>query len=253
MPPDLQIYLFGSFRLSVRGSVVAKAAWQKRKAKLLVEILALHPAHELHREELIEILFPETDEKTANARFYRVLYAARRALEPNRASYAPADFLVTDEHQIRLTATNGLWIDAEAFEQKAREGLKTSNRNLLESAAELYKGDLLSDEPFEEWIIDRRERLRTLFHSVLRRLAGISEQNGNAEEAHFWLDKILEFERADEKAHQAKIRLFIEQGERCLALRQYEKCSDALRRELSVNPGEETKRLRQKILSEKPE
>jgi DNA-binding SARP family transcriptional activator len=252
MPPDLQIYLFGSFRLLVRGSVVGNAAWQKRKAKLLVQILALHPAHELHREELIEILFPETDERMANARFYRVLYAARRALEPNRVSYASPDFLVTDQQQIRLAA-NGFWIDTEAFEQKAREGLKTNYQNLLESAAELYKGDLLADEPFEEWIIDRRERFRTLFHSVLRRLAEITEQNGNAEEAHFWLDKILQIEAADEKAHQAKIRLFIKQDERYLALRQYEKCVDALRHELSVKPDEETKRLRQKILSEKPE
>lgn len=248
MPPDLQIYLLGAFRLIVKGVIVPTAAWQKRKAKTLVQLLVLQPSREANREELIEKLFPEADEKTASARFYRVLYAARRAVEPGRASYASSNFLVGDGQKIKLTAANGLWIDADEFEQRAREGLKTNDQNLLESAAGLYRGDLLADEPFEDWIRDKRERVRTLFHSVLRRLAEIAEQAGKAEEAHFWLDKILQLEKADEKAHQAKMRLFIRQGERCLALRQYEKCADALLREFEVEPDEETENLKKQIL-----
>ena len=54
----LQIYLFGSFRLVAGNSAIANSQWQKRKAKLLVQILALQPPHELHREELSEMLFP---------------------------------------------------------------------------------------------------------------------------------------------------------------------------------------------------
>lgn len=251
MPPDLEIYLLGSFRLSVKDSVVANAAWQKHKAKLLVQILALHPAHELHREELIEKLFPEMDEKTANARFYRVLHSARKALEPNRFSYASSDYLITDGQQIKLKAIKGLWIDAEEFEQQAREGLKLNSRHLLESASALYKGDLLSDEPFEEWIINRRERLKMTFHRVLQRLAEDAEKQADIENAHSWLDKALLIEPADETAHRAKMRLFCKQGERFRALRQYEKCVEVLSRELSVEPDEETKRLRQKILTKK--
>jgi len=63
MPPDLQIYLLGSFRLLINGAAVPNAAWQKRKAKLLVQILALLPAREAHREELIEKLFPKRTKK----------------------------------------------------------------------------------------------------------------------------------------------------------------------------------------------
>lgn len=248
MPPELQIYLLGTFRLIVKGAPVPNAAWQKRKAKMLVQLLALQPAREAHREELIEKLFPETDERTASERFYRVLYAARRVVEPGRASYASSNFLVGDGQKIRLTSANGLWIDADEFEQKAREGLKTNNQNLLESAAALYSGDLLADEPFEDWVRDKRERVGTLFYSVLRRLAEIAEQTGEAEKAHYWLDKILQIEKADEKAHQAKMRLYIRKGERCLALRQYEKCAAALLREFEVEPDEETENLKKQIL-----
>jgi DNA-binding SARP family transcriptional activator len=247
MPPDLQIYLLGTFRLMVKGAVVPNAAWEKRKARLLVQILALQPIRELHREELIEKLFPEVDEKTANARFYRVLYAARHALEPKRASYTSSKFLINDGQQIKITA-NGLWIDAEEFEQKARDGLKSNSSKLLESAAQLYNGDLLADEPFEEWITYRREQLRMLFHKVLHRLAETAENGKEYEASHLWLDKILQIEPADETAHRAKMHLFWQQGERFHALRQYQKCAAVLSSEFAIEPDEETMRLRQKII-----
>jgi DNA-binding SARP family transcriptional activator len=248
MPPDLQIYLLGSFRPLINGAVVPNAAWEKRKAKLLVQILALLPTREAHRENLIEKLFPETDEKTAKARFYRVLYAARRALEPARASYTSSNVLTCDEQKIKLTA-GSLWIDADEFEQKARAGLKSGAPDLLESAAALYTGDLLADEPFEEWITDRREQLKMLFHKVLHRLAENAAQRQDFEKAHVWLDQVLHLEPADETAHRAKMRLFCQAGERFRALRQYEKCVGALKRELEVEPDEETERLRQKIIA----
>lgn len=251
MPPDLQIYLLGSFRLFVKGLTVSNSAWQKRKAKLLVQILALQPAHEIHREELIEMLFPEVDDKTASANFYRVLYVARCALEPDRASYSPPSFLANDGQKIKLTAPNGLWVNAEEFEQKALKGLKTNNCDLLESAAELYKGDLLADEPFEEWAINRREQLKGLFYRTLQRLADNAEEKQDFDESHFWLEKVLQIEPADETAHRAKMRLFCKQGERFHALRQYDKCYEVLKREFSLEPEEETKRLKQKILAAK--
>ena len=235
----------------VKGFVVPHKNWQKRKAKLLFEILALHPLNELHREELIEKLFPDSDEKSANAGFYRILYAARKALEPERSSYASSNYLLSEGQLIKLTASGGLWIDAKEFEQKAREGLKRNDRYLLETAAKLYQGDLLADEPFEEWIINRREGLKRLFHSVLRRLAESAEKQGDTEEAHFWLDRILQHEPVDEDAHCAKMQLYLKQGKRSLALLQYEKCREILKRELSVEPDEEIERLREEILTKK--
>ncbi len=249
MPSTLQIYLLGSFRLTVEGIAVSNAAWQKRKAKLLIQILALQPSRGLHREELMEMLFPEMDSKTAEANLHRVLYAARQAIEPNRGSYASSKYLITERRQIKLTAESNLWIDAKEFEHCGREGLKTNNENLLESAAEIYKGDLLADEPFEEWTIDWREQLKTIYHRVLRRLAENSEKRENIEEAHLWLDKVLSHEAVDEAVHRAKMRLYEKQGECSLALKQYEKCRETLLRKLGVKPDEETEKLRNRMLS----
>lgn len=248
----VKIYLLGSFRLTVNGSDLPKRSWGKRKAKLLVQVLAIHPLHEMHREELIELLFPELEIKQANENFYRILHAARKALEPERAGYSPSNFLLTEGQQIILTQRKGdLWIDAEEFARLAQKGFASGNRKLLESAVELYGGDLLADEPFEEWTHSYRENLKMLFQMVLWRLADRYLREEKPEEAHRWLDRILQIEPADECAHRAKMRLFRRQGKSALALKQYEKCRQILQREFEVEPDEETIRLRQKIFEAK--
>jgi hypothetical protein len=45
----------------IKGAVVQNVSWEKRKARLLIQILALQPMRKLHCEELIEKLFPDVD------------------------------------------------------------------------------------------------------------------------------------------------------------------------------------------------
>lgn len=246
MKGEIKIFLLGRFSVLANNFAVRNSDWQKRSARLLVQILALNPLREIHREELMEILFPKMDEKSANANLHRILYAARRALEPNRSSYASSNFLLTEGQQIRLTAEK-LWIDAEEFKNTVRNGLKCGDQNLLESAAGIYRGDLLANEPFEDLFINQREELKGLFHLVLRRLAETAEKQSNFEESHHWLDRILQQEPADEIVHRGKMRLYEKQGERSRALKQYEKCREALKRELFVEPEKETEELRKRI------
>ena len=58
--PSLRIHLLGRFHVSVDGSNVDDSRWQRRHAKTLVKILALEPRHQIHREQLMELLWPES-------------------------------------------------------------------------------------------------------------------------------------------------------------------------------------------------
>ncbi len=82
-------------------------------------------------------------------------------------------------------------------------------------------------------------------------MAEIAEKQGDTEETHLWLDRILQHEPVDEVAHRTKMLLYLKQDECSLALRQYEKCLELLKRELSVEPDEETKKLFEKALLQK--
>jgi len=51
--------MLGQFRVSVDGRECSQ--WSRQKPKLLVKLLALQAHHELHREQVIETFWPESD------------------------------------------------------------------------------------------------------------------------------------------------------------------------------------------------
>ena len=55
----VEITLFGGFAVVVDGVPVASDSWVRPQAASLVKVLALAPGHRLHREQLIDRLWPE--------------------------------------------------------------------------------------------------------------------------------------------------------------------------------------------------
>ena len=81
----LAIQLLGDFRVSVGSRAIAEREWTLRKAKSLVKLLALAPHHRLHREHVIDRLWPDLGPEDGANNLHRVLYVTRRVLEPELA------------------------------------------------------------------------------------------------------------------------------------------------------------------------
>jgi len=65
-PAETCIVLLGGFSVSVAGQPIADR-WRLRKAKTLVKLLALAPGHRLHRDIVVDLLWPEAEpQATAN-------------------------------------------------------------------------------------------------------------------------------------------------------------------------------------------
>jgi DNA-binding SARP family transcriptional activator len=79
---DFRIELFGGFRVSVEGRPVAPEAWAQRKPAALVKLLALAPGHRLRREQVMDALWPELDQRAAGANLRKALHSARRSRGP---------------------------------------------------------------------------------------------------------------------------------------------------------------------------
>ena len=56
----VRVRLLGGFRVSVGSRTIEKGAWRLRKAAALVKLLALAPGHRLHREQVMDILLPDS-------------------------------------------------------------------------------------------------------------------------------------------------------------------------------------------------
>jgi DNA-binding SARP family transcriptional activator len=76
----VRVWLLGGFRVSIGSRAIEENEWHLRKARSLVKLLALALGHRLHREQVMEALWPELGMHKASNNLHQVLHAARRAL-----------------------------------------------------------------------------------------------------------------------------------------------------------------------------
>ena len=246
-PHGLSIHLLGPFRVLVNGKPVEGRRWARRKPKLLVKLLALQPHRRMHREQLMEALWPGLDPEAAANSLNKAIHMARHALEPGLKSAADSRFIRTEGQQVVLTAPGGAWVDADEFARLAAAAGARSAPEEYERALALYAGDLLAEDPYEEWAAGRREQLRGLRQELLSRLACAHESRGEFERGAAALRELLALDPSDEDAHRRLMRLYALAGDRRRALRQYRQCVEDLRRELDAEPERATAELYEQI------
>lgn len=245
----LRIRLLGGFRVSVGSRVVEDPEWRLRKAKSLVKLLTLASDHRLHREQVMDLLWPELDPDAAANNLHKILHIARRALEPNLAPGSPSAYLRLQKDWLVLQCSGTPWIDAEAFEAAAAVARRTRDPADYRSALELYTGDLLPEDRYEEWAATRRDALRLEYLALLGELARLHEARGEYGLAIEALRRIVADDPAHEEAQTALMRLYALAGQRHQALRQYEQLREALRRELDTEPHVTSQRLYHDIVA----
>src|SRR5690606_1423236 len=152
---DVRVRLLGGFEVVVDGVPVPADVWRRRGAAGLVKLLALAPRQRLHREQVIEALWPGEDPVTAGPRLHKAAHFARRGL-------GRADAVVLDGEVVHLFPDADVVVDATAFEARAVEALARGDPAEAALVAADVTGPLLPDDPYEVWADDVRERLRTL-------------------------------------------------------------------------------------------
>ncbi len=226
---SIHIALLGGFVATVDGGPVPDDRWSRRAAANLVKLLALAPDRSLHRERVIDALWPDDTVDRAAPKLHKAAHYVRRAFD------RPGAVTLRDE-RVLLFADDDVSIDVDRFEALAARALSDRDDSVAREAIELYRGDLLPHDLYEEWTEARRDGLRLRHLDLLRLLER-------------W-EAVVEIEPTDELAHLALMRRHAASGDRHAALRQFERMERALRGELGVTPGPDAVDLRDRLLSE---
>src|SRR5215207_7253833 len=246
-PEAVRVELLGGFRMSVGTRTIEQHEWHLRKAGSLIKLLALAPQHRLHRERLMDLLWPNLGPEAAANNLRRALHFARRTLE---SAPAPASrYLCFQGELVVFCPSSLLWVDVEAFKFAAARARRSRDPTAYRAAVDLYGGDLLPEDRYEAWTEERREGLRLIYLSLLVELAGLYEEREEFGPAVESLRQVVAAEPRHEEAHASLMRLYIRSGQRHQALRQYERLRQALRQGLSVEPNEDTQRLYEEIVA----
>ena len=232
----LVIQLLGEFRVSVGSRVLDEREWTSRRARRLVKLLALTPQHRLHREHIIDRLWPHMAPEDRANNLHQALYMARHILEPDLAPRRASSYLQLRHDLLLLEAPGGLWIDVEAFLAAARVAHTRRTVQTYREALRLYTGDLVLEDQYEDWAIAYRERLSELRVTLLVRLAGVQEQSGDLNAAIEALQEAVASDPEHEEAQGLLMRLLVQAGRRHEALRHYQALRAAVQREFDAEP-----------------
>ncbi len=247
-PEAVRVELLGRFRVSVGNRTVGEEEWRLRKAGSLVKLLALAQGHRLHREQIMDQLWPELVPESAANNLHRALHFARRTLEPTPET-ATSRCLEFREDLLALCPDEQLRVDVEAFESAAAAARRSRGTAAYRAAIDLYTGDLLPEDRYEPWAEGRRQELRTVYLSLLVELAALHEEQGEPGPAIEALQKVVANERTHEEAHSRLMRLYATTGRRREALLQYGRLQKALSEDLGMEPDATSRRLYEEILS----
>lgn len=140
-----------------------------------------------------------------------------------------------------------LWVDVEAFEDAAATARRGRDPEAYRAAIELYAGELLPEDRYEEWTQERRAELRRTYLELLAELAGLREEREEHEPAIGVLRLAVSEEPAGEGAPAGLMRLHALAGRRQEAILQYERLREVLSRELDAEPSAESRRLYEEI------
>jgi len=152
--------------VAVGTRTIEEDAWRLRKSAALVKLPALAPGHRLHREQLMEAPWPELGKKAASNNLRHALHAARTILNPTADSH----YLASEDESLVLSSGGDVWVDVEAFEEAAATARRARDPAAHRAALDLYGGELLPEDRYEEWTEGRRQELRQLYLALFMSL-----------------------------------------------------------------------------------
>jgi predicted ATPase/DNA-binding SARP family transcriptional activator len=241
----MRIRLLGGFAVDVDGRDVGTRPWRLRKARTVVKVLALSPDQRMHRDQLLELLWPGRGASAAANNLHQALHVARRQLTgPDE----DGGVLVLRDGLVLLRATGAVDTDVRDFRRLATQAWATGTVDDLAAAVGAYGGDLLPEDRFEDWTSGPRDDLRQAFCDLLVAHAAACAGVGRVGEAAASLRRAVEADPLHEAAARGYMRLLAEQGRRSEALALYEQLRRDLADAYGTDPDPDSRRLYRDLL-----
>lgn len=136
----MRIRLLGDFEVSVGPRIVGDASWRLRKAANLVKLLALAEGHRLHREQAMDLLWPDLAKRDASNNL--------RGLEENAAQTTPQRYhafnllgLLAVNEDGDPAQASALWKESLALARKTGDALRIAVSLCCLGYAAVLQGD----------------------------------------------------------------------------------------------------------------
>ena len=237
--PRVQVFTLGRTEVLTQQGP-ANGVWLDQRAGQVLKYLICERHRVVPADEIAECLCPYARHATLNTVRYFV-HSLREKLEPHRPKHGRASVVIARHGGYTLNEAD-VWIDADEFEAQVNAGVAALVRGEraaagqhFETAASLYQGDFLADEPYAEWAMNERERLRAIVAKPLRALSELHADDPDA--AAGYLERLAQMEPLDGDVQRELLSLWVRQGRLSRVARHYRAFRERLLREFGTSPA----------------
>ncbi|WP_422739636.1 AfsR/SARP family transcriptional regulator [Micromonospora sp. WMMD729] len=250
-PQRTTVRLFGRTAVWRNGAEVPLGPAGQRT---LFAVLALNADRPVPRQELLDVLWSDSQPREAVNVIQTYVKRLRRSLEPERPPRAPSGLLVRvgDGYALRIGADA---VDLGRFRVlvgAARTARRYGDHErvclLLEEALRLWRSPLLADLP----ALTAQPPVRAIEGERAMAVCWYAEaalRQGAADEALVTVDQAAAVSPLDESLHAWLIRLCLAVGRRAEGLAAYRRIERRLARDLGVDPRPELEQLRRALVA----
>jgi DNA-binding SARP family transcriptional activator len=230
----LQLRCFGALELRIDGRPAALGRL-KPQARSALARLALSAGRPVHREVLMEALWPELDPERAAKNLHVLISILRRALEPGMAR-DESSLIARQGATYRVDLGPDAWVDVLEFERTLEEAAAARAAGdgagavaAFTQALDLYGGELLADEGPAEWVVEERARRYTQAVDAARAIAELSLELGRPLAAARATERALALDRHDDELWRTLVGAYTRAGNAAAASAAQRRYDEVLR------------------------
>ena len=247
MPRALpRIYLVGTMRAIAPGG--ADFLPRGRKTRGLLACLCLAQGERISRSRLIGLLWDRSADAQARMSLRQSLSELNGIVNRHVSG-----LVEIGRDSVRIDVRK-CWIDALAILDASADATADSS-NLVQPYSERLLEDLDGITPaFDHWLAGERTRFEDRVRKILEaELDRLTEQNAKPEVRAAAARRLINFEPTHEGAVRSLMKAFAQMGDRAQAIREFERCRQALVTVLDLPPSEETTAVYEAIRVESPQ
>ncbi|WP_166238542.1 AfsR/SARP family transcriptional regulator [Paenibacillus turpanensis] len=244
--PGIQVFGFGSFQIhGPDGSYPIQ--WTRKRARDLFIYLLLQPKFSCTKEKAVEDFFPNHDYKKALNQINVTVHSINSSLGEH---IKVKPIVIQENGLIYINPVLEIHFDINQYllMLQSGEALWISNRDeaftLYRQASELFQ-PIFTNIEGAEWIHRFQDELFLKQLEVFRRLGEYAVQTNRLEEAEAVYKQAVNYDPLQEEFYQGLIAVLISKGKSGEAMFWYKQLESLLRKELDMEPMEETRLLLQ--------
>ncbi|WNS45186.1 response regulator [Paenibacillus sp. MMS20-IR301] len=228
------VHCFQSIRFEYGGVIIPNFRWRTTKAQELFAYLLHNRNRFVHRDALIELLWPDFPVKKASSLLYTTIYQVRQCLKQGEIDLQISNVSAGEGY---LLEVKGLHVDVDEWEEGIQRLSLIHSGNVLEHHRlfELYIGDYMGDYDFL-WAESERQRLRTIWLHHAMNIGNFYISCNKLAEAVTVYQRIVQMQPYFEQAHFGLMKIYETVGDRPAVESQYNHLSEILLYELGIEP-----------------